>query len=112
MKTCKEDMRIEEDRACSNKEPRGAVEQWVCAQRVHTRGVSECAAQGETNQKRGAGETRQGVTARMVPEEPGAENSETQAQLKTPMKKARAQGAYQTSKREAAKIRVVKININ
>ena len=109
VRTCKEDRRIEEDRACSNREPGGAVEQWVCAQRVHTQGVSERAAKGETKQKRGAVETRQGVTARMVPKEPAAENPETQAQLKTPVKKARSQGAYQASRREAAKTGVAKI---
>ena len=47
MRTCKEDRRIEEDRvakvklveelrACSNREPGGAVERWICAQRVYT----------------------------------------------------------------------------
>ena len=109
MRTCKEDRRIEEDRVCSNREPGGAVEQWVCAQRVHTRGVSERATQWETEQKRGAVETRQGVTARTIPEEPAAKNPETQTQLKTPVKKAKAQGAYQASRREATKTTMAKI---
>ena len=129
MRTYVEDGRIKEDRACSNiepreaveqwacthrvltrgvserdnKEPRGAVEEWVCAHRVHTRRVSERDTQRETKQKRGVVETRQRTKARTIPEGPTQLNLEIQAQLKTPVKKERAQGAYQASRREAAK---------
>ena len=42
-----------------NREPRGTIEQRVCAHRGHNSEVLECDAQGEIVQKRGAVETRQ-----------------------------------------------------
>ena len=122
MRICKEDRRIEEDRVakvklveelrvCSNREPGRVVEQWVCGQRVYTRGVSKHAIQGETEQERGAVEPRQeGVTTRTLLEEPATETLGTQAQLKIPIvKKEKAQGAHQASRGEATKTRVGKI---